>query len=165
MRRILPMLFALLLVPALAGAAPAGQTFTAHLSGDEEVPPVDTDATGQAIFHLSRDGTELEYKLIVANIVDVLQAHIHVAPAGQNGAVVAFLYPAAPPAQLIPGRTQGILMAGTVTADDLRAGLAGQPLSALVAEMRAGNTYVNVHTVQNPGGEIRGQIDAHGPPA
>jgi hypothetical protein len=36
--------------------------------------------------------------------------------------------------------------------------LAGQPFSALLNQMQAGNTYVNVHTVQNPAGEIRGQI-------
>ena len=40
---------------------------------------------------------ELEYKLIAANIENVLQAHIHMAPAGINGPIVAWLYPSAPP--------------------------------------------------------------------
>jgi hypothetical protein len=165
MRRILPMLFALLLVPALAGAAPAGQSFTAHLSGGEEVPANDSEATGEATFQVSKDGTELHYRLIVANIENVSQAHIHLAPVGVNGGIVAWLYPSAPPAQLIPGRTDGVLATGTITDANLVGTLAGQPLSALLDEMRDGNAYVNAHTSQFPGGEIRGQIAAHGPQA
>jgi len=51
-----------------------------------------------------------------------------------------------------------LLAEGTITASDLVGPLAGQPLSALIEAMRAGNTYVNVHTVQFPAGEIAGQI-------
>ena len=131
---------------------------TAHLSGAEEVPPVDTQATGQAIFRLSADGSELHYRLIVANIVDVTQSHIHLAPAGANGAVVAFLYPPGPPAQLLPGRTDGVLQTGTITAANLIGPLAGATLADLVDELRSGNAYVNVHTTANPAGHIRGQI-------
>lgn len=162
MRRILPLLLVLLIAPA-AMAAPAGQNFTAHLSGDEEVPPAETDATGQTKLEVSKDGAELRYRLIVANIENVTMAHIHVAPVGQNGPVVAWLYPEGPPPQLIPGRTDGILATGTITGDDLVGPLAGEPLSALLDVMREGNAYVNVHTSQFPGGEIRGQIAAHGP--
>jgi hypothetical protein len=130
-----------------------------HLSGDEEVPPRDTNAQGQAIFQLSKDGTELSYKLNVANIENVTQAHIHMAPAGANGGIVVWLYPSAAPPQLIPGRTQGTLAEGVITAGSLVNALAGLPLSALLNAMQAGNTYVNVHTSQFPPGEIRGQID------
>lgn len=69
------------------------RNFRTHLSGDEEVQPVATRAQGQAIFQLSKDDSELSYKLIVANIENVLMAHIHLAPAGQNGGVVVWLYP------------------------------------------------------------------------
>lgn len=132
--------------------------FRTHLSGENEVPAVDTDAQGQAIFQVSRDGSSIEYKLIVANIENVLMAHIHNAPAGENGGVVAWLYPSSPPPELIPGRTQGVLAEGTITEDDLVGGLGGQSLEALIEEIKAGNTYVNVHTSQNPAGEVRGQI-------
>ena len=150
----------LLFMTMPAGWAGAGtnRNFVAHLSGGEEVPPADTKATGQAKFQLSKDGTELSFRVNVANIENVTQAHIHLAPAGENGGVVAWLYPDAPPQQLIPGRTQGTLAKGTITAGDLVGSFAGQGLDALVEAMEAGDTYVNVHTSQFPGGEIRGQI-------
>lgn len=150
----------LLFMTMPAGWAGVGsdRNFVAHLSGGEEVPPVDTKATGQTKFQLSRDGTELSFRLNVANIENITQAHIHLAPAGQNGGVVAWLFPDAPPPELIPGRTQGTLAKGTITADDLVGSLAGLELDALVEAMKTGNTYVNVHTSQFPGGEIRGQI-------
>ena len=69
--------------------AVAEGNFRAVLSGDEEVPPVETRARGQAKFNLSEDGDGLNFRLIVANIESVTQAHIHVAPSGQNGSVVA----------------------------------------------------------------------------
>ncbi len=134
--------------------------FRAHLSGDQVNvdPPLETEATGQAIFQLSKDGTELSYRLIVANIENVRMAHIHLAPAGENGPVVAWLYPSAPPAQKIEGRFDGNLATGVITTEDLSGPLDEDELSDLIYQMAAGNTYVNVHTDQYPRGEIRGQI-------
>lgn len=132
--------------------------FQAHLNGDSEVPPVDTRAQGQAIFRLSSDGNSIYYKVIAANINNVLMAHIHLAPAGSIGDVVVWLYPDAPPPQLIPDRFNGVLAEGTITDSDLVGDLAGMSIADLLAEIINGNTYVNVHTTQNPGGEIRGQI-------
>jgi hypothetical protein len=147
-------------VSSMHGGGPGAMNhqFIAPLSGGQEVPAVDTRARGQTIFRLSRDGSELSYRLIVANLHDVTMAHIHVAPAGANGPVVVWLYPSSPPAQLIPGRSSGVLASGTITADDLVGQLAGQTVGHLVALMRAGETYVNVHTAEYPAGEIRGQI-------
>jgi hypothetical protein len=150
-----------LIVPVFANGAGPGQTdhFRTHLTGAEEVPARDTDAQGQAIFKLNDDGTAIEYKLIVANIENVTQAHIHLGAAGATGGIVVWLYPAAPPATLIPGRTQGVLGEGIFDATDLVGALAGATLQDLLDEIRAGNTYVNVHTLQFPPGEIRGQLD------
>jgi hypothetical protein len=147
-----------LLVDAAGGHGAHGH-FKAHATGREEVPANASRAQGQAIFRLSRDGTELYYKLIVANITNVSMAHIHLAPAGVNGPVVVWLYPSGPPPVLIPGRTQGVLAEGTITAANLVGPLAGATLEALLAHIREGNAYVNVHTSQFPGGEVRGQID------
>ena len=85
-----------LMVGALAttGATTAlakSGNFRTHLTGDEEVPAVVTGAQGQATFKLSADGQSITYKLNVANIEDVIQAHIHIAPQGVNGNVVTFL--------------------------------------------------------------------------
>ena len=159
-------LLIVLLATVGTAAADNNRNFVAHLSGDEEVPSVATLAQGQAIFHLSKDGNELEYRLIVANIENVVASHIHVEATGVNGPVVAFL---AGPFPAAGGRTDGVLAEGTITAANLVGPLAGHPLSDLIAAMRAGNTYVNVHTNDGvaptntgpgdfPGGEVRGQI-------
>jgi hypothetical protein len=153
---VLLSVFALTLVSVAMTQALKPENFRTHLSGEEEVPAVDTRATGQAIFQLRSDG--LHYKLIVANIENVTMAHIHLAPAGANGPVVAWLYPDAPPPELIPGRFNGVLAEGVITSDDLVGPLEGQTLDDLVNEIKAGNTYVNVHTSQYPAGEVRGQI-------
>jgi hypothetical protein len=152
------LVLATVLALAVAGTATANnRNFVAHMTGGEEVPANDSLAQGQAIFHLSADGQTLSYRLIVANIENVTQAHIHAMPP-VNGPVVAWLYPSGPPATLIPGRFDGNLATGTITADDLVGPLAGQPLSALIDAIRAGDAYVNVHTLQYPPGEIRGEI-------
>ncbi|MGW8180993.1 MAG: CHRD domain-containing protein [bacterium] len=161
MNRVSWCIFALVLLlvsPIHLAAENGPHNFRAHLSGDNEVVPVNTRAQGEAIFQLSEDLTMLHYKLNVANIENVLMAHIHLAPEGQNGGVVAWLYPAGPPPALIVGRTQGVLAAGVIRASDLVGDLAGQTIQDLAEEIMNGNTYVNVHTTQNPGGEIRGQI-------
>lgn len=132
--------------------------FRAHLSGDQEVPQRETLATGQAIFQLSKDGTELRYKILVANLENITMAHIHVAAEGANGPVVTWLYPSGPPAMLIPGTTNGLLYQGVIRDVNLVGILAGSQLSDLVDLIVANNTYVNIHTSLYPGGEIRGQI-------
>lgn len=153
--------------PVQADAASSGnRNFRAHMNGSEEVPPAETRGQGQAIFRLDQDGTGLSYKLIVANTENVLQVHIHCGAAGVNGPVVAFLYPAAPPAELIPGRFNGVLAEGFITnanvisrpdSDACPGGLAN--FDELMAKIRSGDAYVNVHTLQYPAGEIRGQIN------
>ncbi|MFU8772819.1 MAG: CHRD domain-containing protein, partial [Anaerolineales bacterium] len=157
---ILTMMVALLVLGASTAFANENRNFRTHLTGSEEVadPPVETLAQGQAVFQLNKDGTELSYKLIVANIENVSMAHIHLAPAGVNGPVVAWLYPSEPPPELIEGRFSGVLAEGVITADDLVGPLAGATMEDLIDEIRAGNTYVNVHTSQYPAGEVRGQI-------
>ncbi len=150
---------------AVAGAAHAA-SFVSPLSGGEEVPVRDTKARGNAVYDLSEDGTQLHYKLIVANIDNVVASHIHLGPKGVNAPVVAFLFGPVPPGG---GRLNGVLAEGTITAANLTGPLAGHPFSDLINAMQAGNTYTNVHTNDGvappntgpgdfPGGEIRGQI-------
>lgn len=131
-----------------------------HLTGDAERPvPNDSQGQGQAIFQVSDDGSEIQYKLIVANIENVTQAHIHCCANTEGTAgIVVWLYPSAPPAQLIPGRFQGALAEGAITQASLVGSLAGQSLNVLLDSIASGLAYVNVHTSQFQPGEIRGQI-------
>lgn len=150
-RLVLALLTTLLMLVMAPGALARPTTYTAHLTGASEVSAVDTNAVGQAVLRLSRDGTELHYRLIVANIDDVTQAHIHVGAEDANGPVVAFLF-----GLVAEGvTTNGVLATGTITSDDL----VGMSLADLIAELDGGGAYVNVHTLEHPSGEIRGQID------
>lgn len=143
---------ALLAVSSPASGQPLN--FRTHLSGSSEVPPVATEAQGEVIFQLNSDGTELSFRLNVANIENVRAAHIHFAAEGVNGPVVVPLFSG----PTISGRFQGTLASGVITSAELTGPLAGGVLGDLIAIMESGEAYVNVHTDQNPGGEIRGQV-------
>ena len=154
-----------MLVLALAPAAVAGDNFVATLSGGEEVPARDTQAVGVATFKLSDDGASLEVKLNVANIENVVAAHIHCGAVGVNGPVGVTLFGAAPAG----GSVNGTLAEGTITAPDPGNACGWTDLAAVLAAIESGATYVNVHTNDGvappntgpgdfPGGEIRGQI-------
>jgi hypothetical protein len=126
-------------------------TFTATLSGGEEVPPVSTTATGTATFTIV--GNQIQFTVNVTGIENAILAHIHVAPAGQNGPVRLNLCgTGAPLADCVSGT--GVLATGT------NGTTLGITFDELVAAMRSGGAYTNVHTQQNTGGEIRGQIVA-----
>jgi hypothetical protein len=143
-------------IPAFA-VAEASHFRGTPMRGRNEVPPVPSHAAGNATFTLSRDGTAIRYKLIVANIDDVTQSHIHIAPEGVNGPVVVFLF-----GFVAGGVTKnGVLAEGTFTEANLIARPAigfGGTMAELLTAMRSGNAYVNVHTVAYPGGEIRAQV-------
>lgn len=151
------------------------------LRGDEEVPPhLDTDARGRLALKLNKDGQTVSYVLSVSDIRNVTQAHIHMAPRGQNGQIIVWLFPSAKynaatnvGATALPagGGPVEFTYEGTFTAADFRPPFAGQPLSVLLNAIAAGNAYGNVHTSDGtatqhagnyPGGEIRGQLESHG---
>jgi hypothetical protein len=173
MKRALVLFVGSLAALAVVGLAVAGlnRNYSVHATGDLEVPVRDTQAQGQAIFHLSKDGDALDYKLIASNIENAFMAHIHMAPPGSNGGIVVWLYPstAVAPGPLGSGRHDGVLAEGTITAANLVGALAGHPLDDLLAALDSGNAYVNVHTNDGdatpnegagdfPGGEIRGNF-------
>jgi hypothetical protein len=140
----------------LAAQGKQTRNFRAHLSDED----VDSAAQGQFIMQLSKDGNGARFKLIVANIENVNMAHIHLlpSPTAPTGPPVVWLYPAAPPPITIEGRFSGVLSEGTFTAANFVGPLSGQDLSQLLEAIESGLAYVNVHTDQNPGGEIRGTI-------
>jgi CHRD domain-containing protein len=126
-----------------AFAQQQSQTFTAKLTGNNEVPPVNTPATGMAQFQLSSDGKELNYDLSATNLKGFMMAHVHQGKAGESGP---------------PVTTPLSIGKGKITSSDLQGPLAGKQISDLVNIMKSGGAYVNVHTQQNQNGEIRGQI-------
>jgi hypothetical protein len=155
-----------LLIAAPAQAAGDRHLWFIPLSGREEVPARETPAFGFAVFALSRDEQSLHFAVFTFRIENVVFSHIHRGATGVNGPVVAFLLHNQPPGG---GPANGLLARGTLTADDLIGPLAGMDFSALVAELRSGNAYVNVHTndgdaIPNegpgdfPAGELRGQF-------
>lgn len=169
MKKIYYIMIAALVVLTLsslaATPAPNLRNFVAPLSGGQEVPARDTHATGNAVFQLRADGSELEYKLIVANIENVFASHIHCGAAGVNGPVGVTLFMGSPAS----GSANGIIASGTITTPNPGNACGWVTLDDVLNAMRSGDTYVNVHTNDNmgdpntgpgdfPGGEIRGQV-------
>jgi hypothetical protein len=142
------------------GPGEPGTSFSAALSGAEEVPPVTTTATGTA--ELTVSGGAINYTITVNGLSNAVVSHIHVAPEGENGEVRMDLCgTGAPLPACVSG--DGVLATGTNSVT------LGITFDELVAAMQAGNAYVNVHTNDgspppNTGqgdmqsGEIRGQI-------
>jgi trimeric autotransporter adhesin len=122
-----------LIVPSVA--SPLEGIFAATLSGSQEVPPVTTRASGQAILKLNEDKS-LTYSVLTAGPITGTGAHLHQAPAGTNGPVIFDL----------AGGTR--VFFGTT--------------SPLTPEQEAallnGEFYINIDTEDHPDGEIRGQV-------
>ena len=156
----------LILIVSLASLAcgddDAATEFSATLSGAEEVPAVATQATGTAVFTIS--GNQIVYTVNTTGLANPVVSHIHVAADGVNGPVRLNLCGTGAPVPAC-GTGEGVLVTGSngttldITFDEL------------VTAMRAGQTYVNVHTDDGIGqpntgpgdmasGEIRGQIVA-----
>ena len=132
------------------------QSFSAELTGGDEVPPVDTNATGIANFQ--NNVQTVNYQLSVNDLANVTQAHIHRGEEGENGKIVVTLYNSTMPT----GPKSGLLSQGNITAANLQGPLAGHPLTDLISIMENGTAYANVHTKDFPMGEIRGQISGEG---
>ena len=132
---------------------PDTNTFTANLTGAAERPtPVTTTATGSATFTSSTAGgvTTITYTVVVSGNLSgpVTSAHIH-GPGGTDVAVGI----------IVPLTVSSTAVTGTVVAGSFTTtGNATIPIAQLLTLMNSGQTYVNLHTTANPGGEIRGQI-------
>ncbi len=169
----LSVLSALLLAWGASSTASA-ENIEARLIGYNEVPSVSTPARGTFEATISPDDGLIEYELSYSGLVGtVQQSHIHFAQRGVNGSVVVWLCQTTttPAPAAVAGLTPFCPQSGTVTgqitaANVLNASTASQQITAgelakVIAAIRAGFAYANVHaTPLNPGGEIRGQIRA-----
>lgn len=161
---------------ALTAAGPSGhddeRRLRADLTGLEEVPVVNTVATGKFRARISPDEQSIEYRLSYSGLQGtVSQAHIHIAQLSVNGSIVIWLCQTATNPSPVPTTAHTCNpgsddFTGTITADDVIAGgtasqqLNAKDLTSVIALIRAGAAYANVHTLPNStGGEIRGQIE------
>jgi hypothetical protein len=115
----------------------AGISGSAILNGDQEVPPITTNAKAFGFATTNASMDSITY-LVAYKGVDPISAHIHQAPAGTSGPVMIPLNLVAP----------GIYSGKSIIGED-------QLTSLLKDEL-----YFNIHSANNPGGEIRGQIQS-----
>jgi hypothetical protein len=137
--------------------------------GYEENPDVSTVATGSFDARLSKDGTSIHYVLSYSGLEgNVQQSHVHFGKPGINGGISFFLCGTAgfqPPAPAPAPPT--CPQSGTVEDDIVAADVIGPTgqgievgnLAEILAAMRAGHAYANVHSTKWPGGEIRAQLN------
>jgi CHRD domain len=145
----------------------SGQKFSAIMTGDKEVPPVSTDTTGTIKVVANSQQQTLDYDLTLTNLNGVITgAHIHMGKPGVNGPIVADLNaPGLGGAAAASSSSSGggtamtsNSVSGTIRSTDLKGPLEGKQITDLVKLIEEGRAYTNVHTEQNPNGEIRGQL-------
>ena len=156
---------------ALAGGGGGGgKQFNEKLTGYEETPfAISTAGHGKFQARI-RNGNEITYRLRWADLEDaVTQAHIHFGARAQTGGISVYLCTnvggGSAGTQACP-TTREATITGTIRPADV-IGPAGQGIAAgefgeLVRAMKAGVTYVNVHSQLYPGGEIRAQLEKRG---
>ena len=157
-----------LMLLASGGAFAQASQFIATLTGGASVPTI--VSSGAGAFRASVSGSTLNYTLLLLSPGtdgEVTMAHVHVAQPYSTGGIAVWLCtsPSAPlsaPAGTPACPTRAGSVSGSLTAADVQAiaaqGLTAGDLGALLSLMRAGDTYVNVHTTTIGSGEIRGQI-------
>ena len=164
-RRPLTVLASLSLL-AVVGNARA-ETVITRLAGYQEVPAISSAAAGHFRASIDDKAGTIAYQLSYQGLSgDVRQAHIHLGQHSVNGAVSVFLCQTeanADPTGLAPqcpqsGTVNGVLQSANMGTGTAAQGIAPGEFAELVAAIRAGVAYVNVHSATFPGGEIRGQL-------
>jgi hypothetical protein len=153
MRKLVPVL-ALALALSVSGPVQAEEIFMAVLTGSQETPPNGSPAMGFGTFILNDAKTDLHFDYTFSGLTAPSTAtHFHDGPPGVAAAVVR---PVMADEGFLPGTFMGEMIGDWTTTDALHP----QLTAMLVAELEAGNIYVNVHSTVFPGGEIRGQLVA-----
>ena len=167
--------FGLLAAPALADDSRDysrwGDRIEARLKSYQEVPAVSSVASGRFKAHVDNASQTLSYELSYSGLEGtVTQSHIHFGQRGVNGGITIWLcqtatnpspVPTTPQCPLSPSATvTGTLTSANVTPNPgaVAQGIAAMELAKVLAAIRAGAAYVNVHSSKFPGGEIRGQL-------
>ncbi|OGL15095.1 MAG: hypothetical protein A3F92_01450 [Candidatus Rokubacteria bacterium RIFCSPLOWO2_12_FULL_71_22] len=150
---------ALLALLGSAGAPGAEELFKARMTGDQEVPPVETDTAGRFEILVNTERTAGEYTLRVSSGARVTQSHFHCGPLGINGPVIVFLAGFHANGWDVDGKW---VSNATITDANVVNAACGTTLAEIFEQARLGNVYVNVHSVASPGGVVRGQLEPTG---
>lgn len=130
-------------------------TLTTTMNGGEETPVLNTGMVGTAEVNVDVTNREVVVSLRIFNTPTPTTAgHIHIGPAGIAGPVVLNF-----PAGLV-GRTGDFAMSFRLGERDFvaRPAIGINAIDDAIQAIVNGNSYINIHTMQNPGGEIRGQL-------
>jgi FlaG/FlaF family flagellin (archaellin) len=131
----------------LAGAA--STTLRASLNGSSEVPKTTSKAAGTGQFTVASDGKSIRYRLTASGLSGTPQAaHLHLGNPGQAGGVMIS----------IATKPFSLPRTGRLTASQFSATGSVKTFAQAIRAVRAGRTYVNIHTLKFPAGEIRGQV-------
>lgn len=140
------------------------------LTGYEETPSA-VSTTGNGTFNavISNDGSRIDWELSYNDLEGaVQQAHIHFGQLSVTGPISVFLCTnlGNGPAGTQPCPAPPATISGSITAADVtnlanERGISAGELNELIKAIRAGATYVNIHSTRWPGGEIRSQIDGN----
>lgn len=153
-------------LPTTASDGRGRDRIDARLKGFQEVPAVSTVAGGRFRATIDAASGSIAYELSYSGLEGtVTMAHIHLGQHGVNGGVMVWLCQTATnpdPTALAPtcpqsGGVSGLIQAANVVGPTGQ-GIAAQEFAEMVAALRAGVAYVNVHSSKFPGGEIRGQV-------
>ena len=155
MRRVFLALAALFVLSTASQAQAQTVTLTAQLNGGNEVPGVVTGSAGTATVTWNTATKAGTYRVDVYNMpVGTTASHIHVGAVGVGGPVVInFTVP-------VGGISNDFGLAGTFTCTDVvvRAAQGINSCEDFEQSLLLNNSYVNVHSTANPGGEVRGQL-------
>jgi hypothetical protein len=135
------------------------------LDGDQQIPPIETDAVGFVGLKFQDDTTRLVYNINLDNIHNVTGVSLYHKNNDQNGTLVLDLLKEggesnrefAKVSEITrAGEITGTISLGGVTKEDLSGELQGKSLSDLRDLMQNGELYITVHTKNFPSGEISG---------
>jgi hypothetical protein len=154
---------ATLTLPALAERG--ASRFDAELDGYSEIPTLSSPASAKFDAKINRDETHIDYEVTYSGFpTPVTQAHLHLGKRAFNGGIMVFICsnlgngPAGTPAcPLNAGTVSGTWTAASVVGPAAQ-GIAPGEFAEVIAAIRAGAAYANIHTQAFPGGEIRDQL-------
>ena len=148
-----------LLLVALSAAADGDTRFHADLVGTQEVPAIFTAGSATLDMRVLDNDTRIEFQLAYENLTaPPLAAHVHFGQRGVSGGVSFFFCGGGGKPPCAGGHASGTVTAANVVGPTTQ-GIAVGELNKIIAAMRAGVAYANIHTATFPGGEIRGQIN------